>query len=74
MYEKPLKKSSLPIDPEPVPVDEDAGAADPEHDIYTLAVPGRLQAYPVHGELLGVVQVVQLSLRRGLALHSSQWT
>ena len=57
------------VDPQPVPVDEDAAAADPQHDVHALAVPGWVEADPVHGQLLGVVQVVELRLGRALALQ-----
>ena len=47
-----------PVDPQPVPVDEDAGGADPQHDVHGLRVPGRVEAHTVHGELLSVVKIM----------------
>ena len=57
------------VDPEPVPVDEDSRGADAEHDVHVLRVLGVVQAHAVHGQLLGVLKVVQLGLSGGLALQ-----
>ena len=51
----------------PVPEDEDPGGADAEKDVKVLRVLGRVQGHPVHGQLLGVLQVLHLSLGRGQA-------
>ena len=49
-----------------VSVDEQPGGADAQHDVDALRVLGRVQVDTVHGQLLGVLQVVHLGLGRRL--------
>lgn len=51
-----------------VPVDQQSSGADTQHDINALRILRRMQINSVHGQLLGVLQVVQLCHGRGLAL------
>lgn len=45
-----------------VAINQQTGGTDSQHDINTLRVLGGVQIYAIHGQLLGVLQVMQLSL------------
>ena len=47
-----------PVDSESVPVDEQSTGTDTNHDVNTLGIFGLVKIDPVHGQLLGILQVM----------------
>ena len=55
------------VDSEAVAVDEEPWGTDADHDVDALGVLGLMQVNSVHGQLLGILQVMQLGFSWRLA-------
>lgn len=62
-------QARLPIYSQPISVDKDARRANAQHDVHIFRVLSMMEAHPVHRQLLGILEIMQLSFSGRLALR-----